>query len=145
MDPNQNLNPTQPQPPAPNPFAETPIAPPPPVTNLGPTAEGTAPIPESSTPDPAPVNSSTPPQSNGKVILFVVGGVLLLVVLGVIYLLALQFNNQGKVEVAQVPVSTPMPQASPTPTPLSEEDIDKIDLGDPQTELNNIDSDVKQL
>ncbi|MBI4092244.1 MAG: hypothetical protein HY427_03510, partial [Candidatus Levybacteria bacterium] len=38
-----------------------------------------------------------------------------------------------------------LPTSTPTPTPLSEKDIDTIDLGDPEADLKSIEDDVKQL
>ncbi|OGH17744.1 MAG: hypothetical protein A2868_00170 [Candidatus Levybacteria bacterium RIFCSPHIGHO2_01_FULL_40_15b] len=128
MDPNQNQNIQTP--PVQNPMG-TPggTIPPPPTT----------PIPSIQTPN-NPIG-----KSNGKVILFIAVGILLLIVLGVIYFMATQLNNQNKTEdITPIPTQA-LPTSTPTPTPLSEKDIDTIDLGNPETDLKSIEDDVKQL
>lgn len=101
------------------------------------------------TPPQAPVSppaGNVPtPKSNGKILLFIAVGILLLIVLGVIYFMATQLNNQNKTEdITPIPTQA-LPTSTPTPTPLSEKDIDTIDLGSPEADLKGIDEDVKQL
>mgnify|MGYP001585049948 CR=1 FL=1 len=125
MDPNQNqttMNTTAPQ---------VPSAP----------AGNVPPVPMA---PPSPVPPETP-KSNGKILLFIAVGILLLIVLGVIYFMATQLNNQNKTEgITPIPTQA-LPISTPTPTPLSEKDIDTIDLGNPEADLKSIDEDVKQL
>ena len=131
MDPNQtqnqNLNnpntPTSsvpPVPPAPPPPAPPPVAP----------------------SQPSPTQEA---KSNGKVVLFIVAGILLLIVLGAIYFMAQQFRSSSQQKPTPTPTQVPTPTSTPTPTPLSEKDIDTIDLGNLDADLKNIEDDVKQL
>lgn len=125
MDPNQNQNIPNPTPP------QAPSAP----------AGNVPPVPM---PPPSPVPPEAP-KSNGKILLFIAVGILLLIVLGVIYFMATQLNNQNKTQDITPTPTQALPTSIPTPTPLSEKDIDTVDLGNPETDLKNIDEDLKQL
>ena len=99
-------------------------------------------------PVPMAPQSPVPPEatkSNRKTLLFIAVGILLLIILGVIYFTATQLSSQYKTEkITPVPTQA-LPTLTPTPTPLSEKDIDTIDLGSPEADLKSIDEDVKQL
>ena len=126
MDPNQQQNnPTAPS--APNPMVS--VNPVPPPAGQAPLANG------------AQMN---PPKNGNKIILLAaLAFVMLLIVIG-LYYFASQYNAPSK-----NPQPTPVPTVSTptlTPTPvLSENDIDAVDIVNPETELKPIDEDVKQL
>ena len=133
MDPNQNQNIPNPTPPqAQSQAAPTAVSAPP----------GGAPQPGSFPPQSG---GQSAPKSNGKILLFIVVGLLLLIVLGVIYFMATQLNKQYKTERITPTPTQALPTSTPTPTPLSEKDIDTIDLGGPEADLKSIEDDVRQL
>ncbi len=99
----------------------------------------------------APVQSAAPQmppvkKEGNKTMLLIILVILVVVVLGVLYFLALNFNNPGY-QASQI---TPIPQKATSPTPsvqtqTTEVDIDKIDLGNPDQDINSINSDLGQL
>lgn len=116
--------------------------------NTSPAEQPVASTPSQTTPSTQVSASQMPPVKSGgnKTILFVALGVLVVITLGVLYFLALNFNNTSY-QASQI---TPIPQkaASPTPsvqTQATEADINTIDLGNPDEDINSINQDLGQL
>ncbi len=155
MDTNQeNTNPLgqQPQqvPPVPNPdsgFASSPAAPSQ-QPNLG--------VP--STPPPSPSSPMTNPQEvqtpvssgGGKKRLGILLAVLLVLVVAFLGILYFQVMRQPATPEPQqqlpvVETQTPTEAPSPTQAPLTEESVESVDLGSPETELKPVTSELNQL
>ena len=117
-----------------------------PVVSTGPAEpqipQAQPPTPTLPIPDGAHID---PPKSGNKIILLAAIAFIMFLIVVVIYLFALQ-NNAPK----ETPVPTPVPTVilTPTPTPtqtLDENNIDAVEIIDPEVELKTIDEDVKQL
>ncbi len=119
--------------------------------NIGTPVPPTANIPASPVPNQntTPTNSSNTPQPKGfnKTILLLVVVVIMAIVVGAIYILAIKSNSQ----TAMAPAITPAPQRvvtptlAPTPATTDTGDINNLDLGDPQQDLNSINKNLQQL
>ncbi len=111
-----------------------PQTPPPPV--------GTVPPALNTQPPVTPPGMSYPDPKSNKTLLFVILGIVLVVILGTIYVIAMGKSLTG----SKVPTPSPIveqPTATPTPTPS--DDINSVEIPNPDADLTPIAQDLNQL
>lgn len=112
-------------------------------------SEPTNPIPTPPIQQTPPVAPPSPQDNNekqpvNKSIFFIVAAIIIVVILALLYFFALNSSNQ---DIQEAPV--PIPTASPTPIQITEEltedDIETIDLGNPEGDLEEIEEELNNL
>lgn len=127
-----NLTPNETAAPPPTPVVPTPAEPPviPPVQN---------PVVE-----PVSVPPPDAPKSN-KTLLFVILAIVLVAVLGTVYVIFIMGKSSAPTPAEQpAPTAIPTPSVTPTPSPSAEE-INSMDVGDPQQDIDALNQDLNQL
>lgn len=88
-----------------------------------------------------PAASSFDPKSN-KTLIIVILGIVLVVTLGTIYVIAIGKNSTAKKTAAPSPV-VEQPTATPNPTPS--DDINSVEVPNPQDDIDAVTQDLNQL
>ena len=108
-----------------------------------PQSGGTPPI-NPSIPPAGPPEIKTPSGTGGKILLFILTGIVVIVLVSAIYFLAIKNSVQP-----QNPKNAPIPQKTVSPTPASSVQIqtetESIDLGNTEEDIKSIEQDYNQL
>lgn len=122
----------------------------PPVTPTGsvpptnPPPAPTVPPVVNTQPSATPPGASYPDLKSNKTLLFVILGIVLVVILGTIYVIVMGKNLTG----TKAPIPSPSPiveQPTITPTPTPPDDINSVEIPNPDIDFTPINQDLNQL
>lgn len=118
----------------------------------------TPPVPQVASPEPPvsptpdqPVTAYSAPKTpgNNKTIMLLILVVVMALIVGGIYFLAIKAQDTQTAPVAEItpaPQPTTEPTTAPSPTAVpTDEDVNNLDLGNPEEDLKTIEDDLKQL
>lgn len=118
--------------------------------NTQPVIPPTQPVLETQQPIIAPTNMTPPPKKNNSLIIILILTIIMAALLGGVYFYVIQSSTnkttQAPATTEQMP--TTIPTITPTPEVLGNEQTEletMTDVGDPTTELNELNKDLQQL